>query len=303
LDLDAMSRHDFTPGAAALRGDPRAGLVPLALGAPLPSGQALVRRVEADLPHLSPKLRNVALYLVRESAQLHRQRIKDVALRADTVPVTIVRLAKRYGFQGFHDLKLAFLESGPLGDAAPAAAPSRCGSPETQAAQGALQGALHAIDALRHVLLHPAFERAVHWLQAAPRVWVSAATEGDEPVAAFLVQRLRRAGIDTHAWPLASRAMRTLAVPDAVHLRVAVAAGLGRSMDAVDAMPLPVVERTVEFVRTASPAIVRSIARGGTCPTLALAVEGASVDDAVAAGLTLAAACAAAVQAARLRQA
>lgn len=74
-------------------------------------GQALAHRLEADLPRLSPKLRGVAMYVVRERAQLHRQRIQDVARRSGTVPATVVRLAQRYGLEGFHELKLAFVET------------------------------------------------------------------------------------------------------------------------------------------------------------------------------------------------
>jgi hypothetical protein len=54
-------------------------LQPLPAGQPPPHGAELVRRIEADLPSLSPKLRNVARHLVRDHAVMHRQRITDVA--------------------------------------------------------------------------------------------------------------------------------------------------------------------------------------------------------------------------------
>jgi len=89
---------------------------PSARGVGPAAGAALVARIHQDLPRLSPKMRKVGENLLHHSGTLHLQRIKPLAQQAGTTPTTIVRLAKRYGFVGFHDLKLAFLPaaSGPV---------------------------------------------------------------------------------------------------------------------------------------------------------------------------------------------
>lgn len=78
------------------------------------SGAALMARIHQDLPRLSPKMRKVGENLLGHSGTLHLQRIKPLAQQAGTTPTTIVRLAKRYGFVGFHDLKLAFLPAAAM---------------------------------------------------------------------------------------------------------------------------------------------------------------------------------------------
>lgn len=70
-----------------------------------PMGQQLA----ADLLGLSPKLQQVAQYCLQHARHLHLCRIQDVAGQCNTQPVTVVRLAKRYGYRGFLDFKMAFL--------------------------------------------------------------------------------------------------------------------------------------------------------------------------------------------------
>lgn len=70
---------------------------------------ALEARITRNLPSLSPKLQQVAHYCLQHARHLHLCRIQDVAQRCETQPVTVVRLAKRYGFRGFLDFKMAFL--------------------------------------------------------------------------------------------------------------------------------------------------------------------------------------------------
>ena len=74
-----------------------------------PPRAALIARIHQDLPRLSPQMRKVGEKLIGHSSNLHLQRLKPLAQQVGTTPITIVRLAKRYGFVGFHDLKLAFL--------------------------------------------------------------------------------------------------------------------------------------------------------------------------------------------------
>ncbi len=87
---------------------------------PVAQGPALLAWIQRDLPLLKPKMRGVAEQLVRQAATLHQQGIEDLAQQTRTTPATIVRLAKRYGFVGFSDLKVAFLPPAP--DNAPLAA-------------------------------------------------------------------------------------------------------------------------------------------------------------------------------------
>nr|WP_315243757.1 hypothetical protein [uncultured Albidiferax sp.] len=70
---------------------------------------ALEARITRNLPSLSPKLQQVAHYCLQHARQLHLCRIQEVAQHCETQPVTVVRLAKRYGFRGFLDFKMAFL--------------------------------------------------------------------------------------------------------------------------------------------------------------------------------------------------
>ncbi len=69
----------------------------------------LEQQLAADLLALSPKLQQVAQYCLQHARHLHLCRIQDVADQCHTQPVTLVRLAKRYGFRGFLDFKMAFL--------------------------------------------------------------------------------------------------------------------------------------------------------------------------------------------------
>ncbi|BDT67111.1 hypothetical protein os1_12800 [Comamonadaceae bacterium OS-1] len=70
---------------------------------------ALEARITRNLPSLSPKLQQVAHYCLQHARHLHLRRIQEVAQHCETQPVTVVRLAKRYGFRGFLDFKMAFL--------------------------------------------------------------------------------------------------------------------------------------------------------------------------------------------------
>jgi DNA-binding MurR/RpiR family transcriptional regulator len=141
-------------------------------------GSALIARIRQDLPRLSPKMRNVGEHLLRQSSTLHQQRIKALALQAHTIPATIVRLAKRYGFIGFHDLKLAFLPN------------AATASPEANAALAELdRWALH-MQSIRAVVEHASFQQVLLALHAAPQIAVCPAQPGDRAVASHLANRL-----------------------------------------------------------------------------------------------------------------
>jgi len=125
---------------------------------------ALEARITRNLPTLSPKLKQVATYCLQHARHLHLCRIQDVALRCETQPVTVVRVAKRYGFRGFLDFKMAFL-----------AEAERCAPSVTT----------HS---------HFAPHRAVQLLVQARTVWVQATPETTH-VAHCYAHMLRLAGL------------------------------------------------------------------------------------------------------------
>lgn len=162
---------------------------------PPAGGPGLLQRIEADLPNLSPQLRKVAAHLVRERGLPHRHRITDLAGLTGTPPVTIVRLAKRYGFKGFCDLKFAFLEDDGGAPGVTEALVTSLQAPRASAARQALDDAMRTIEALRPVVDHPGFMRAARWLREADEVWVSTRLPADAPAAGCLMQGLQRNGL------------------------------------------------------------------------------------------------------------
>lgn len=76
----------------------------------------LTERIELALPLLSPQFRAIGLYCLENAASLHRMRIEDVSLNCGARPSTIVRFAKRFGLNGFKELKFAFLGETPATD-------------------------------------------------------------------------------------------------------------------------------------------------------------------------------------------
>ncbi len=86
-----------------------------AASAPL-QGQALLEKLQQDVPRLSPKMAGVAQYCIDFHESVHMQRISHVAERSRTQPSTVVRFAKRYGYHGFNDFKFAFLALSQTGE-------------------------------------------------------------------------------------------------------------------------------------------------------------------------------------------
>jgi DNA-binding MurR/RpiR family transcriptional regulator len=72
----------------------------------------LLQRIQSDIPKLSPQFRVIAKYVLERTEYIFRERILDVAVKCGTQPSAVVRFAKRYGFTGFHDFKLAFVVDG-----------------------------------------------------------------------------------------------------------------------------------------------------------------------------------------------
>lgn len=93
---------------------------------------SLPERIELALPLLSPQFRAIGQYCLENAASLHRMRIEDVSLNCGARPSTIVRFAKRFGLNGFKDLKFAFLGEVPVAEA-PAPDPEAGGGIESDA--------------------------------------------------------------------------------------------------------------------------------------------------------------------------
>lgn len=134
-------------------------------------------RLRADLGSMSPKLREVAQYCLAHARHLHTYRIQYVAEQCHTQPVTVVRLAKRYGFRGFMDFKMAFLE--PEGHA------TETGN---VIAQCRLAVAQQASDT------EPAYARAADLLRQARTVWLLC-TVNAAAIAQCYAELLRLAGV------------------------------------------------------------------------------------------------------------
>lgn len=77
-----------------------------------PTGLMLFQRIQSDIPKLSPQFREIAKYVLGRTDYIFCERIHDVAVKCGTQPSAVVRFAKRYGFVGFHDFKLAFVADG-----------------------------------------------------------------------------------------------------------------------------------------------------------------------------------------------
>lgn len=144
----------------------------------------LEQQLAADLLALSPKLQQVAQYCLQHARTLHLCRILDVAEYCDTQPVTVVRLAKRYGFRGFLDFKMAFLAQAhaeapglpdnatPLRDMRPRHRPDRLDAELTHHARAAMAQCLQGLSRLERDWRGASFSRAVALLQRAPTVWI-----------------------------------------------------------------------------------------------------------------------------------
>ena len=179
-------------------------------GSPVASLEA---RMTGNLPSLSPKLKQVAAYCLQHARHLHLCRIQDIAQHCDTQPVTVVRLAKRYGFRGFLDFKMAF-----LADAGQSAS-------TTPALSLGLETDWH-VDMNHH--------RAVHLLQRAHTVWVHAVQETAQ-IAHCYADMLRVAGL-TVQWmclPMEAQPNRWEGMEHDVLLSLSLMSDAGGDFDAV----------------------------------------------------------------------
>jgi hypothetical protein len=214
-----MTVGDATEWAGSSRRQTRAKVVARPV-----AGSTLLQRIEHDLPNLSPQFLKVATHLVRERGIPHRQRIIDLATRSGTAPVTIVRLAKRYGFKGFCELKFALLE-----EADALGPPAGCGDmrpwrSDSGMVHQALAGALETISAIGSIVANPGFMQAARWLHEADTVWINAVMPADALLVDCLTQSLQRDGVRVRPGRMTQMAAHEWALSDkSVQLHVALA--------------------------------------------------------------------------------
>ncbi len=155
-------------------------------------GQALLSEIHEDQRRLSPKMRNLADFCVRNVHSLHRMRILDLADQTDNIPSTVVRFAKRYGYVGFHDFKLAFLQEPAQGEAPGHEQLIPARQPGMHAAMWELDQASSGALALKDLVTTTSFQQAVGWAKSAGLIGLLARCPDDRPIAMHLETLLRR---------------------------------------------------------------------------------------------------------------
>jgi len=158
-------------------------------------GKALLSAIYTDQGQLSPKLRNLAVFCLRNAHAIHRMRILELAAQTDNIPSTVVRFAKRYGYQGFHDFKLAFLQESGFGASVQPPSLQTIRPAGQQAATWELDTASANAMALKDLVGTTSFQQAVRWTQNASTIGLLPRTIDDRVIAwhlEWLLSRLNR---------------------------------------------------------------------------------------------------------------
>ena len=74
---------------------------------PLP----VLDRLAVDLPDLSPEARKAATYVLENPSDVGVSTVREIAVAANVKPNTLVRLARRMGFNGYDDFREPFREA------------------------------------------------------------------------------------------------------------------------------------------------------------------------------------------------
>lgn len=155
-------------------------------------GQVLLNEIFEDLRRLSPKMRKIADFCLRNVHSLHRIRILELADQTDNFPSTVVRFAKRYGYVGFLDFKLAFLHEPMQGEIPRHDSSRKDRNSGTNAASRELDVASSCALALKDVLMTTSFHQTVHWTKTARLIGLLARSDDDRPIAMHLERQLNR---------------------------------------------------------------------------------------------------------------
>lgn len=160
----------------------------------LDDGSRLLHDLQRDLPTLSPKLGNVARFCIEHASTLHHYRIHEVARACETIPASVVRLAQRFGLNGFQEMKYALVdrvERGPVAEPQPR---EPWQHPDCLAALQGIEDSALGLASLKGLVSRPEFHRAVQALRTARRIHFDGAGEEDRLIAAHLQTRLRELG-------------------------------------------------------------------------------------------------------------
>lgn len=161
----------------------------------------LICRIRAETPSLSRQFKIIATYVLQHADYIYLERIQDVAERCGTQPSTVVRFAKRFGFSGFHDFKMAFLSdfryagTGP-GDGYRERVGRLVGQDGqslmncAEAAFAFIDGACNGVNHLQRDVKATAIQEVVALLAEAQVLWVVGARQAF-PVACYLAQAMQ----------------------------------------------------------------------------------------------------------------
>ena len=155
-------------------------------------GQALLNAIHEDQRRLSPKMRNLADFCVRNVHALHHMRILELADQTGNIPSTVVRFAKRYGYVGFHDFKLAFLPAAVQSEAPKRELPIHDRTLHMHPALRELELASSNALALKDVVTTTSFQQAVRWGRSASTIGLMARSHDDKLIAMHLETLLSR---------------------------------------------------------------------------------------------------------------
>lgn len=155
-----------------------------------PFGRKLLSDLRAELPALSPKLREVAMFCIGHSSTLHKWHILELAAACKTTPASVVRLAQRLGLKGYQDLRIAFLGGldERLDDRTTRAA--LVPVPSSDAIRG-LDAVSTQIEAMKSLVSRPAFLDLADELAGADSIEVVGVGAADQLVASHVAMRLR----------------------------------------------------------------------------------------------------------------
>lgn len=163
-----------------------------------PTEIALVSRISAALPELRPAERRVGEAVVADPSLVARESITALAQRCQTSAPTVVRFAKRLGFTGYPQLRLALAKAAGIEEGRSAGEPlsgtlDESDTLEQVVAKVGYAGA-RAIEDTMARLDVPQLQRAVDAIFAASRIDVVGV--GASSVAALdLYQKLARLGL------------------------------------------------------------------------------------------------------------
>ncbi|GBD42564.1 putative HTH-type transcriptional regulator YbbH [bacterium HR40] len=157
----------------------------------------LARRLSAQQPKLSRKLRQIGDYVLRRPEQVALETISTGARSAGVAPSAVVRFAQAMGFAGFREMQRLFRER--LVDRLPSSAePTR--DRADQARGSALAAFIAAASAglarLAHTIGEADLERAVELLRAA-EVLHLLGSRRSFPIAAYLAYGFAHLGLRT----------------------------------------------------------------------------------------------------------